>query len=117
MKANPMRIYISTPISGRGEPSFEEKRQVAYRRVKMLSAYIAEEWPEAEIRSPFDAVPLNEECSESVAIGRCINIVLTCDAILLDRGWNASRGCNLEYRAAKIYDLEIIDGNGQLGSL
>lgn len=32
-----------------------------------------------------------------------------CDAIYLDHAWQSSKGCNLEYRAAKIYDKEIFE--------
>ena len=42
-------------------------------------------------------------------MGDCIKLVLTCDAIMLDHGWLQSKGCNLEYRAAKIYGKEIFE--------
>ena len=109
-----MRIYISTPVNGRSEATFEEKRKAAYRRSVMLRAYLLDEYQDAEVLTPFDAVPLEAKMSEAEAIGRCITLLLTCDTVLLDRGWTASDGCNLEYRAAKIYKLNIIDGNGQL---
>lgn len=109
-----MRIYISTPVNGRNEATFEEKRKAAYRRAVMLKAYLHDEYPDAEILTPFDAVPLDSSMNEPEAIGRCVTLLLTCDTVLLDRGWTASKGCNLEYRAAKLYGKEIIDGNGQL---
>ena len=43
------------------------------------------------------------------AMSRCIYHVLTSDAIYLDHGWTASKGCNLEYRAAKIYGKQIFE--------
>ena len=110
-----MRIYVSTPVNGRNESTFEEKRKAAHRRANMLRAYLREENPEAEIVTPFDNLPLEESFDEPTAMGICIKTLLTCDVVLLDRGWTASKGCNLEYRAAKIYGKAIIDGNGQIG--
>lgn len=109
-----MRIYIGTPVNARKEATLEEKRKAAHRRCRMLKAWLKDEYPDAEILTPFDAVPLEAKVTEPEAMGRCITLELTCDAILLDRGWTASTGCNLEYRAAKLYGKKIIDGNGQI---
>ena len=109
-----MRIYVSTPINARREPTFKEKRAAAKRRADMLAAWLKEEYPGAVVVTPFDAVPLNTTPTEPEAIGRNITSLLTCDTICIDRGWTGSKGCNLEYRAAKLYGLRIIDGNGQI---
>lgn len=109
-----MKIFISTPVNGRKESTLQEKRKAAHRRAKMLKAYMKSEYPHAVVVTPFDAVPLDSNLKEHEAVGECISLLLTCDTILLDRGWTASKGCNLEYRAAKLYNLHIIDGNGQI---
>lgn len=109
-----MKIYISTPVNGRRESTFEKKRIAAYHRAETLRAYMKDEYPDAEVITPFDIIPLKETIAESTAIGLCVKTVLECDTILLDRGWQTSKGCNLEYRTAKIYGKEIIDGNGQI---
>lgn len=109
-----MKIFVSTPINSRKEATFQEKREAAFRRAKMLKAYLLSEYPHAIVVTPFDAVPLDSNMKENEATGECISLLLTCDTILLDRGWNGSKGCNLEYRAAKIFGINIIDGNGQL---
>ena len=109
-----MKIYISTPINTRNEHTFEEKRKAAYRRANMLRTYLLEEYPDAEVVTPFDNLPLNQHFDEPTAMGICIKTVLECDTVCLYRGWTASKGCNLEYRTAKIYGKAIIDGNGQI---
>lgn len=112
-----MKIYIATPVNARREPTLSEKRKAAYRRATMLKAWLKDEYPDAEVFTPFDACPLDanmEEKGEPEVIGKCITLLLKCDTILLDRGWTGSDGCNLEYRAAKIYKLKVIDGNDQL---
>ena len=109
-----MKSYISTPVNGRSEKTFEKKRIAAYHRAETLREYMREEYPDAEIVTPFDNLPLKVQVDEPAAVGVCIKTLLECDTILLDRGWNKSKGCNLEYRAAKIYGITIIDGNGQI---
>lgn len=109
-----MRIYVSTPVNARRESTFEKKRLAAYYRAETLRAYLQEEYPDAEVVTPFDNLPLKRQFDEPTAMGVCIKAVLECDTILLDRGWTASKGCNLEYRAAKLYGKHIIDGNGQI---
>lgn len=109
-----MRIYVSTPINGRKEDTFQKKRIAAYHRAETLRAYLKDEYSDAEIITPFDVVPLDENVDEAEAIGRCVTALLRCNTVVLDRGWTVSDGCNLEYRAAKLYKKEIIDGNGQL---
>ena len=108
-----MRVYVATPVNARKEPTLKEKRAGAKRRADMLRCWFCDEHPDAEVVTPFDAVPLSEEIEEPQAIGRCIALLLTCDTILLDRGWTGSKGCALEYHAAKLYNLRVIDGNGQ----
>ena len=103
------RIYISTPINARREKTFHEKREAAERRCKRLKILVEAEWKNVQVVTPFDTVPISEDVDEPVAIGRCITALLRCDAIYLDHGWNGSKGCRLEYYAAKAYGLGIIE--------
>jgi len=110
-----MKIYIATPINARSERTFAEKQRAARQRCKLLKSIIADDYDkDTEIVSFLDAVPTTagmqeHEVSESEALGRCISLLLTCDAIYLDHAWQSSKGCNLEYRAAKIYGLDILE--------
>ena len=98
-----LRIYVATPVNARREKTLEQKRKQAALRCKFLKVVIREDFPDAEVVCSFDVCPLNEEITEAEAMGRCTGLLLTCDAIYLDHGWTGSKGCNLEYRAAKIY--------------
>ena len=104
-----MRIYIATPVNSRKEKTMQERREMAYHRCELLRKFLREEFAGAEIVTPFDVNPLDEEIAENEAMGRCVACVLTCNAIYLDHGWQASKGCNLEYRTAKIYGLIIYE--------
>ena len=102
-----MKLYIATPINARQEPTMREKLVAAKHRVEMLKAIIANDirFKNYELISTFDFNGMYD--TEEKAMSRCIYHVLTSDAIYLDHGWTASKGCNLEYQAAKIYDKQI----------
>ena len=103
------RIYIATPVNARREATLEQKRKQASLRCIYLKVILRDEFPDAEVVCSFDVCPLDEDVEEHTAMGRCIDLLMTCDAIYLDHAWQSSKGCNLEYRTAKIYGLEVMD--------
>ena len=105
-----MKLYIATPINARQEPTMREKLVAAKRRVEMLKAIIANDirFKNYELISTFDFNNMYD-ADEEKAMSRCIYHVLTSDAIYLDHGWTASKGCNLEYLTAKIYGKLIFE--------
>ena len=102
-----MKLYIATPINARQEPTIREKLVAAKHRVEMLKEILADDvrFKNYELISTFDFNDMYD--TEEKAMSRCIYHVLTSDAIYLDYGWTASKGCNLEYLAAKIYGKQI----------
>ena len=102
-----MKLYIATPINARQEPTMREKLVAAKHRVEMLKEILADDvrFKNYELISTFDFNDMND--TEEKAMSRCIYHVLTSDAIYLDHGWTASKGCNLEYLTAKIYGKQI----------
>lgn len=102
------KLYIVTPINARREPTFRTKYMAARHRVNMLKEIIGddERFADYEPTSTFD-LPHSENEDEATAMSKCVNAVMTCDAIYLDRGWNNSKGCRLEYHTAKIYEKGI----------
>ena len=104
-----MKLYIATPINARQEPTMREKLVAAKRRVEMLKEILADDVriKDYELTSTFDFNDMND--TEEKAMSRCIYHVLTSDAIYLDHGWTASKGCNLEYITAKIYSKRIFE--------
>ena len=104
-----MKLYIATPINARQEPTMREKLVAAKHRVEMLKEILADDvrFKNYELISTFDFNYMNDV--EEEAMSRCIYHVLTSDAIYLDHGWTASKGCNLEYLTAKIYGKQIFE--------
>ena len=103
-----MRLYIATPINARKEATMKEKLRAAKHRVELLKEMLSEDprFEEYTFRSTFS---LPEQSDENVALSMCVFCVLGADAIYLDHGWQSSKGCNLEYRAAKIYGKKIYE--------
>ena len=103
-----MKIYISTPINARHEPTIREKLIMAKHRVEMLKEILADDiqFKNYELISTFDFNNM-DDADEEKAMSRCIYHVLKSDAIYLDHGWTESKGCNLEYCTAKIYGKQI----------
>ena len=103
-----MKLYISTPINARQEKTFADKLLAAKYRVSLLEEIIRTDKRFAQyetiVYTNFDTV-----MSEAAAMGNCIRSVIECDAIYLDHAWQSSKGCNLEYQAAKIYDKQIFE--------
>ena len=102
-----MKLYIATPINARQEPTMREKLVAAKHRVEMLKEILADDvrFKGYELISTFDFNDMYD--TEEKAMSRCIYHVLISDAIYLDHGWTASKGCNLEHLAARIYDKQI----------
>ena len=104
-----MILYIATPINARKEPTMKEKLRAAKHRIELLKELISEDERFRSfqfIRSTFD---LPSQSDEDAALAQCVREVLRADAIYLDHAWESSKGCNLEYRTAKIYGKTIYE--------
>jgi hypothetical protein len=94
-----IKIYISIPISGHPLDMVKARARRLKRRLQKIGNIKAV--------TPFDV------CSDSTrpysyCMGRDIEALLTCDAVFFAEGYEASKGCWLEYNAAKIYGKDII---------
>lgn len=104
------KIYISTPVTSRQEATMREKWDAAKARVEELKKYITTRedlrWYEQTV-STFDINDFG--CTDAEAMGKCLQAVMECDAILYD--YNAithnSRGCRAEAAIAIIYNKII----------
>lgn len=106
-----MRIYVATPVNGRREATLELKRKEANVRCTYLKVMLRERFPDAEVVCSFDVCPIiGEPIEEHTAMGRCVDLLMTCDSIYMDVGWQSSKGCNVEYTTAKVYGLKIMKG-------
>lgn len=112
-----MKIYIATPVNGRPEATLKRKREKAFDRVGeligIIEDYYEENYPDIEIEchSSFDIdiAPLGiVGVDEATIMGRCVQRVMECDAIYMDKGWSNSDGCSIEHYTAVVYKKKII---------
>lgn len=91
------KIYISLPITGF---DIDHVRYYAESYKKM--------WEDDgyEVITPFDLSPESGK-PYSYHMGKDIEGLLECDAVYFASGWHDSKGCNIEYAAAKIYCKKI----------
>ena len=99
-----MKIYISTPVTSRTEKTLLAKRNAAKKRCSQLAKMWKEQFSDKDISVCFDNFT-SQKMNDAEAMGLCIEALLTCDAILIDRGFENSKGCRAELQVAKIYGL------------
>lgn len=103
------KIYISLPIA------FQE--DTVYQRNKEAKDYLWNKYCNLyEWISPIDANHINDEAlgnhlaieKTAYYMGRDIEQVILCDAILMCPGWEHSKGCQCERFVAEMYGKEIL---------
>ena len=92
------KVYMSFPISGY---DIEERKAYAEKLKKSLSQFYDDVFNPLENGVPLDA-PTSEHMKED------IKNLLTCDTILMCKGFELSRGCMIEYQIAIFCGLNII---------
>lgn len=103
-----LRVFVSLPINGRKESSKEEKLNKAYEYSEMIRSRLNGEG--YEVVTPFDINPIGCGKKESQCIADCIKELIDSDCVYLCSGWRnpKSKGCQLEYEAALIFNVMII---------
>lgn len=103
------RVFISVPMSGRGEgeiaADIEEAKNVFLNffalndgkdHFEFVNTFVQENAPDKVMYEPL------------WYLGNSIKILSTCDIILFARGTNRARGCNIEDRISKAYGIPAI---------
>ena len=105
-----MKVYISTPLNGRHEETFEKKYIVAEARTRTIIEHLRRlpEYKDAEFVTTFDINPLGE-VTEAQAMGRCVTALLESDVVFLDTRnpemFANSKGCTFEQDLATEYGI------------
>ena len=95
-----MRVMVSQPMVGRSLEEINRERLSVINRLKEKG----HEYVNTIIREQAPA-------SRSQALwylGKVLQIMSDCDAVLFMRGWDVARGCRIEHQAALDYGLQIM---------
>lgn len=110
-----MKIYIATPINGRPEKTFAEKRAAAALRIEELKALLRQDERFASYQEMTSGIDVcTPDMKEPEAIGRCVSEVLRCDAVYMDCGYEQSTGCMTEHDVCRRYKIPVYGENWQL---
>lgn len=101
-----MRIYVSLPITGHEETAPDTAKRVQ-EELRLT-------FPEAEVITPFDIVPVGSGLDYAECMGKDITELLKSDAICIvkDEDLNKSKGVRLEFGVATIYDIDMYIARG-----
>lgn len=92
------KLYISLPITG------QSPRLVTERCKAMKEKYTSLGY---EVVTPRDIIT-DPDTPYNVCMGKCLEVLLTCDAIKMLDGWRESHGCCVERFAAMEYGLKFV---------
>lgn len=106
----PIKVYLSLPISGREK----EARVQCAEAKKYLEGIFSKDV--VEFISPFE-VSTKVDMPYSYYMGRDVESLLECCAIILLDGWQNSKGCQAEVALAKIYGIKQISFSDLIKSI
>ncbi len=96
-----MRVMISQPMKGLTVRQIEQNRDAAVKRL------------EAEGHTVVDSIVTDKppaDASEPLFyLGKALQIMAKCDAVLFLEGWQEARGCQIERAACEAYGLKVME--------
>ena len=86
-----MKVYVATPVTSRKEATLDKKFENAKKRIKQIISYLDREnlcmvHRFTEYVSTFSVNPSVDdgEVSDGEALGRCVALIMRCDAVIID---------------------------------
>ena len=106
VKKKKLKIYISLPIAGQEDTVYDRNNEACKYAINL--GY--------EAISPIDGNHISEEDltthtqieRTAYYMGRDIEQVILCDAILMCEGWENSKGCKVEKFTAETYKKQVL---------
>ena len=102
------KVYFATPVNGRKEPTERAKKVAALQRCVEFRTKMKDIHPDWAVTFSFNVCPIGQELDEPTAMGRCVELLMRCDALVLDDGWMGSAGCSVERSVAVNYGKKIV---------
>lgn len=105
-----MKIYLATPVNGRKEKTLRKKQKAAMQRLDEMAEFLRGKFKDAEFINPVRTILTyhnGAEDHEALIMGSCVKMVMMCDMIILDDGWENSSGCTVERFVAMQYGKKV----------
>ena len=111
-----MNIYLATPVNGRKEKTLLGKMKAARERILEMQLFLRSYFPGDNFWSSYDisavflfVIEQNNMLmmNEAGIMGECVRMVMECDMIVLDDGWECSQGCTVERFVAMQYGKQV----------
>jgi hypothetical protein len=103
------KVYFATPVNGRKELTKQMKKEAALQRCIEVRHKLNIIHPDWIVMFSFNVCPVEDKnLTEAEAMGRCVTLLMACDALILDDGWMESAGCNVERAVAVNYNKRIL---------
>ena len=96
-----MRVMISQPMKGLTREEIEKNRADAVAKIEsqghtVVDSIVADKAPKDSDEALF-------------YLGKSLEIMSTCDAVLFLPGWENARGCRIEHAACEAYGITLIN--------
>ena len=99
-------VYVAHPFGGK-KKNIKDAQEVVRQLVRQKHGYV--------FLSPLQALGfLNEDISYEESMEMCLQLLKRCDELWLCNGWEKSKGCNMEWAAAKALGIPIYKVDTQL---
>lgn len=96
------KVFVSCPMNGK---TFEEIVEVRKEAIKLLKKKFPNE--EFEVLKTF--FDFEEGTHPLKYLAESIRMLADADIAYFAKDWDKARGCNIEYKCAFTYDIEIVD--------
>lgn len=97
------KIFISQPMNGKSAEEIKRVYNLAAEELRSRGYDVVDSC----LRDDVDPGDRKDDQISLFYLAKSLEILSTCDAIYLCRGWENARGCRIEKHAAEAYGLEI----------
>lgn len=98
------RVMISQPMNGKTPEEIIEVRDKAVKHLERLNYKILNTY----FQNDFDGLSIIIRNMPLFCLGKSLMCMSYCDVVYFCKGWDKTRGCILEHKAAEAYGLEIM---------
>lgn len=95
-----MKVFISQPMTGLRPDVILENRRLAEEQIEAIYSYVGD-------LEFIDSYSDLGGTSPLICLGESIKLLAEADVMFVLPGWEYSRGCELEMKAAFLYDIPI----------